>query len=253
MRVAVLIAVGAVALSALLYGHRARPLLDPDGGQSPQFVSNLPTVSQAPASSGFVPFGNAPDPTNLVLSSTRKRSFTPKEREELEKKFAAKLKPAIERWCRSYAGHVPFNPEELTMESFKEELFPNTHFRIYTFVLNGTTVSVEDSERRTVLNYVASGPQMHTLNQLPNDGRMPSLNMPVTREQIIELVKADTGVELQPSDIEMTPTGAGTALDGGAFVQIGHLFNDPNNSNCKLSFVFGPDGNIINYLRDFTF
>jgi hypothetical protein len=260
MKVSLIVVAGAIVVGAILYEHRAKPLLplgetresgpDPD---TPTAAVASPPMPVAPAATNNPQAGVMAMASNLMSWRKNSKSFTPEERAALEKKFAEKLKPAVEKWCSAYAGHVPFKPEDLTMNNFVERLGRKEKYMSYTFVLNGITISVRESSGQTVLHYIASGPEMHSLNQLPNDGVSPSLNVPVTREEIIRMVKADSGVEFQPSEIELRPTGAASALGGGAFVHIGHLGGDPNNGLCKLDFVFGPDGNIVNYERDPTF
>jgi hypothetical protein len=260
MKLSVLVVAAAIVVAAILYEHRAKPLLGPgiiggDGPEANRATPSLPGTDTPPV----VPV--APDPqaslmaqaSNFMAWRKNSKTFSPEEKAALEKMFDEKLKPAVEKWCGAYAGHVPFKSEDLTMANFVERI-GNERFMTYTFVLNGITIGVEDSNKpRTVLRYVASRPEMQALNQLPSGGAMPSLNMPITQEEIIRMVKADTGAEFEPSEIEMRPTAAASALDGGAFVHIGHVNGDSNNGLYKLDFVFGPDGKIVNYERDPTF
>jgi hypothetical protein len=250
----------AVAL-VLLASHRTgrkSPVMAPPVDRAPeaapaQEVQTSPAPSLPPE---IKPATNI-NPGLLELGkkfSLRKRDFTPAEREELAKKFATSLKPAVEKFCHDYAEHIPFNPDELSMSNFVERIGHSDRFSSYIFVLNGITIGVEDSNQgqRTVLNYIASGPQMHQLNQVPTTGNAPTLDMPVTREQIIAMVQTDTGTEFQPSDVVMRPTGAASSLNGGVFVEIGHMFTQDNPAPL-LSFVFGPDGKIVTYTRAPTF
>jgi hypothetical protein len=76
----------------------------------------------------------------------------------------------------------------------------------------------------------------------------------VKREEIIRMVKADSGVEFKPNEVIISPTGAASALMGGAFVKILPTGADPNNGLAsKIDFIFGPDGNINYYIRDTRF
>ena len=45
----------------------------------------------------------------------------------------------MESWCKAYSGHIPFNPEDLTLDKFKEQIGRNPGFTIYTFMLDGIT------------------------------------------------------------------------------------------------------------------
>lgn len=195
----------------------------------------------------------SPNPQSNLLAQARsfgvrKAVLTPEERAELAKKFTAKIKPAVEKWCRAYDGHLPFKPEDLTLDNFKEQISRNTSFIIYTFMLDGTTLCVQDSNGRVVVNYL-NAPQSRQLSQLPG-GTVPTIQMPVNRNDIIRMVKEDSGTEFQPSEVHMRPTGTGTAMNGGAFVDVAPRGGDPNNGLCKVSLVFGPDGNVAYYMRD---
>jgi hypothetical protein len=195
----------------------------------------------------------SPNPQSNLLAQARsfgvrKAVLTPEERADLAKKFTAKIKPAVEKWCRAYVGHLPFKPDALTLDKFKEQLSRNASFTIYTFMLDGTTLCVQDSNGRVVVNYL-NAPQSRQLSQLPG-GTVPTMQMPVNRNDVIRMVKEDSGTEFQPSDVHIKPTGAGTAMNGGAFVDIAPRGGDPNNGLCKISLVFGPDGDIAYYMRD---
>jgi hypothetical protein len=89
------------------------------------------------------------------------------------------------------------------------------------------------------------------LNRLPRVGFVPDLTRPVGREDIIRMVKADSGIEFKPNEVLIKPTAAACALNGGAFVDVLPIGADPNNFlSSKISMVFGPDGKLVNYERD---
>ena len=181
----------------------------------------------------------------------RKAVLTAGERADLEKKFTAKIKPAVERWCKAYEGHVPFKPEDLTLDKFKEQIGRNAAFTIYTFMLDGITLCVRDSKGQFVVNYLFA-PQSKQLSHLPA-GAPPTLQMPVSRTEVIRMVAAESGTEFKPNEVQLRPTGLASAMNGGAFVDIAPLWGNPNNGLSKLSLVFGPSGDIAYYDRDPTF
>lgn len=199
-------------------------------------ASSAPNTTQSPQS-------------NLLAQvrsfGVRKAVLTAEERAELAKKFTAKIKPAVEKWCKAYGGHIPFKPEDLTLDKFREQIGRNSSFTIYTFMLDGTTLCVQDSNGRVAVNYL-SAPQAKELSRLPG-GTAPTMQMPVDRNEVIRMVKEDSGTEFKRSDVQMRPTGVASAMNGGAFVDIAPRGGDPNNGLCKVSLVFGPDGDLAYY------
>jgi len=80
------------------------------------------------------------------------------------------------------------------------------------------------------------------------------LKTPVTTEEIIRMVKADSGVEFKPNEVIIRPTAKASALNGGAFVDLLPAGLDPNNAlNYKISMVFDASGKLVNYERDPSF
>ena len=81
---------------------------------------------------------------------------------------------------------------------------------------------------------------------------MPNLSMPVTRDQVIQMVHADTGSQSAPNQVQMSPTAAACSLQGGAFVDLGG--NDYpgyyNFTGTNVSLVLDRDGKIVHYERD---
>jgi hypothetical protein len=238
-----LLVVGLLAIIGLTLLHKNRP-----ASPSPQ-VQPIPPVTSAPDTL-------RPNPQSNLLALTknlgvRKTILTPEERADFERKFTASIKPAVERWCRAYEGHVPFKPEDFTLDKFKEQIGRNAAFTIYTFMLDGITLSVRDSQGRVVVNYL-NAPQSKQLSHLPS-GTPPTIQLPVSRTDVIRMVAEDSGTTFKPNDVQIRPTGLASAMNGGAFVDIAPLWGDPNNGLSKLSLVFDPKGDIVYYDRDPTF
>ena len=163
---------------------------------------------------------------------------------EVKAAFEQKLKPAVERWCKAYAGHVPFQPEALRVDTFSSAI-GRGRFCMYLFVLDGMTVAVEDSERGVLFNHLNT-PASKKLVQLPH-GTPPDPSMPVTRDEIAKMLKADSGIDFPPAEVRITPTAFSSAMSGGAQVTVG---GDPIDfGSWKFNLVFGPDGNLTYYLR----
>lgn len=165
-------------------------------------------------------------------------------KERPRQKIQGELQTGVEKWCKAYEGRIPFRPEDFNLDKFIErDGKPNNRF--YTFVFDGTTLVIWEKDGATKVFYMMTRAAAKSLNDLPH-GTVPSAKMHVSRDDIIHMVKADTGVEFQLRDVQMQPTGLGSAMSGGAFVDI-----QPGGPETKvLSFVFGEDGNLAYYLRD---
>ena len=59
--------------------------------------------------------------------------------------FDKKLKPAVETWCKAYAGHVPFQPEALTEDKLYGQSRRDTNYCMYTFMVGDITLGVQDA------------------------------------------------------------------------------------------------------------
>ena len=213
--------------------------------QAPPPVAQQLSASDAKPVAGSGPASFANGPNRNV------GDMTDGEKAELAQKFKEKLKPALHRWYKAYEGHIPFNPEDLTLDKFKQRMGRNPDFYLYSFVIDGTTLTIQESKETAKVFYMMTSAGANELNRLPNREKAPSLNIPVSRENVIRCVKADTGVEFKPSEVLMKPTGAATALNGGAFVELLPTGADPNNGlSSKIDLVFGPDGNLVSYQRD---
>lgn len=234
-----MIIVGLLGLCILFYVWRSNP----SRLQEKRFV--LPLVSSdsertsTPTNSGAR--------LQVLGRAARAADFTEAEKEELAKKYTEKFKPAVEKWCKAYEGHVLFRPEEVTLEKFHSRLGPN----LYTFMINDTTFTIQDRKGTAMVFYMMARLAAKTLNSLPPSGVMPDLSVPISREEIIRMVKADSGVEFKLNECVIKPTGAACALGGGAFVDMLPTGADPDNGlSSKINFVFGPDGKIVSYQRD---
>ncbi len=238
-----LLVLGLLAAVACLFLRRGAPQ---GPGDQPPVIAPAASAPAAPSQNPL---------SNLLAQArnfgVRKAVLTPEERAALAKKFTAEIKPAVDRWCKAFAGHVPFKPEHLTLDQFKEQIGRNASFTLYTFVVDGITLCVRDSKGHVVLNYL-NAPETRHLMAIPG-GAPPTMELPVSRSEVIRMVKEESGTEFKAKDVELRPTGTASAMNGGAFVDIAHLGGDPNNGLCKVSLVFGPEGRVVYYDRDPTF
>jgi hypothetical protein len=163
-----------------------------------------------------------------------------------EESFKAKYKPAIERWCQIFAGHISFSADDVTPDRFVDRV-GFEHDRQYVFVINGVTLSVRDAGGVATVHYLNAGKQTAKMQEIPKNAPPPITTPPVTREEILDIVKAESGRQFYPYEVRMVPTGLSGALNDGVMVDIG---GDPDNPfTYNYSMVFGPDGNLIAYQR----
>jgi hypothetical protein len=165
---------------------------------------------------------------------------------DLDKKY----KPVLSNWLAAYAGRVPFEIGDVSLDTFCG-WGGSSNAHTYTFVLkDGVTLTIADSkyQNATYVCDLNAPKQSSLLMELPTDGRSPIMTMPITRADIIDMVERDSGYRYTEGQIRMGPTGLSGSLNGGAHVEIG---GNPNNAaSWEYSFVFGPDGKLAIYSSD---
>lgn len=219
----------------------------------------LPTAEPAPAASA--PERSLPLKTNVAIAAVRPMNpiqqrlrqirepvsdMTSEEREAFDKKFAEKIKPAVEQWCKIYGRHLPFRPEDVTEDKLRESAFPDGPAPEFSFVINGTTLGVSDDHGKICVDYLMSA-AANDLFRMPKSPA-PPLPMSVSREEILRLIKADSGgQEFPPDQIAIRPTSASGAMNGGVSVDVGEGVNAPFMPLPKFGFVFDPQGKLACY------
>ena len=194
-----------------------------------------------------LPTTSTPDETKSVLAGVNKpiSAFTEAEKSELAKRFNERFKPAIEKWCNAYAGHIPFNATDVTLDKFHSTLGGG----MFTFMVGSATLTISDNRHGTKVFYMMTNEGAKKLNSIPLDGQPRNLTFPVIREEVLKMAEADTGLKYELKDIDIKPTAAACSIDGGAFVEVGMKYENgmqlilPDN----LSFVVGADGKLIAY------
>jgi hypothetical protein len=243
-RAKVVAVAGLLAAALLLWIYQRRP--------SPMATAAVPPPAQARAE---IPQPTNPDPKPAHTSahakvpalSKRSADMSQKERIQLSQDFETKYKPLVQKWLKAYEGHAPFAAEDFTLERFHSRLGDH----MYTFMLGDTTFTIQDSKLGLKVSYLMTRAAAKDLNQIPTAGFVPNLAVPVTSDEVIRMVKADSGVGFKPNEVLIKPTAAACALNGGAFVNILPTGADPNNGlNYKISMVFASDGKLVNYERD---
>jgi hypothetical protein len=171
--------------------------------------------------------------------------FTEGERVFLTNAFDRRFKPAVENWCKAYEGRVPFKAEDFKLEQFHSWLASS-----YTFMVNNdTTLTIGDNTNGSWVCYMAVGPALGALNSMPAPGTIPITAVPITKDAILQMVKADTGNVFERSDITIQPTGISGAMNGGAFVDVGGLKADGlvHITGSNMHLVFDANGMLVSY------
>lgn len=211
--------------------------------QKPEAVraEPAPVVAAAPQT-------NLP-PTNVPQSKIfhPPSKFSDSEKSDFEQNFKTRYKPAVEKWAKAFAGHVPFSPDDLTPDKFAERVGQNATYNEYVFVVNGITVGVRDSKGVAVVDYLNAPEQTRKLAQLPKVDGPPTIATPVNKSDVAQMVESESGTSFAPSDIRLTPSGLSGSMNGGVLVSVG---GDPERgSTWKYDMVFDSAGNLAYYLK----
>jgi hypothetical protein len=248
-----LLIAGLVVAAAGLWLLRPRtPQPDKPGALPPAGLELSPSAPPrvappevAGAGRGSSPAQSAPQtPPRLKKPASELRAD---EQAAFAKEFVEKLKPAVEHWSKIYEGHLPFRPEEVTPDKFRERFGDSPALYDYGFVINGTTLSVVDYHGEVFVAYLMS-PAAALLLQIPKNPEPPK-PVSVTREEVLRLLKADSGRDFPPEQITWHPTAYAGAMNGGVSVDVGEGVNGPHAPFPRYSMVFGPDGNLACYGR----
>src|SRR5665213_1201620 len=130
-------------------------------------------------------------------------------------RFEKRFKPEIARWCKVYACRIPFDASDVTPDKFhsKEAGF------IYTFMIGDTTFCIYDGPRGTYVFYMMTRAASQELNS-PGNGAMPhDLSMPITRQEIVRLLKADSSIDYATDQVSINPIGKFSSMQGGVMVE----------------------------------
>lgn len=254
-------ALGAAAI-LFFYWHQHRV------GTQPVFNSGANWNSNASAavpptdelSVAEVPLPAVPTnwPTNWATSPPAPRprlrlpasKMTSADRAVFEKAFPEKIKPAMERFAKVYAGRLPFDVKHVKPDKLADCILPDQdEGRAYVFVINGTTFGVTYNHGSVFVNLLMA-PGAQPLFQLSGGSKTP-MEPSVSRDEILNLLKADSGNVFPPDQIAIRPAPAGSPMNGGVSVDVGKGVNDANMAfdDIKYSMVFDPKGMLCCYAR----
>jgi hypothetical protein len=180
---------------------------------------------------------------------------TDAEKAELTNIFVTKLKPAAEKWALIYSNRVPFNLADLKMDNLKERIVRDSIIsHSYVFVMGDITFGIAQYNDATQVQYLTSRRGLAIMRTPPTTGAAPDLSMPVTREQVMAMAEADSGVQYPPNEYSLIPSAESNSLAGGAIVNVGSQVYDAmdfpiSKESSGFSYVFSKDGKLVYYLR----
>ena len=170
--------------------------------------------------------------------------FTPDEKKLLEQIFNDRFKPAIDKWANAYKGHLPFDASIITLDKFY-----SVSAGLYTFMIGDTTFTIFNGRKGTKVFYMMTRQAAKDLNSIPTDGKPRNLTVPITREEVLKMAEADTGLHYELKDIVIRPTAKFSNIDGGADVEVGIKYENGMElvRADNLSFVMDSNGMIVSY------
>jgi hypothetical protein len=173
--------------------------------------------------------------------------LTPAERAEFATNFVQRYKPAIAKWAKAFAGHLPLDPDAITADTANSRVGLNPAYYQYIFVVNGVTIGVSDTKGTAQVAYLNAREQTQKLAALPDGSQPPITAAPLSAQEIARMLEADSGEHFAANEIRTSPSGMAGNLNGGMFAAVG---GDPDNAaSWKYNLVFGPDGNLAYYAR----
>lgn len=132
------------------------------------------------------------------------------------------------------------------MDNFVERIGTKPAYHEYIFVVNGITLGIQDKGGVAMVDYLNVPKETGKMTMLPH-GEAPISKTPVSKEDVVRMLAAESGIQLKPNDIRMIPSGYSGALNGGAVVSVGG--NPDNAASWQYNLVFRSDGKLAYYLK----
>lgn len=173
--------------------------------------------------------------------------FTDFEKGEFATNFVTRYKPALVKWCDAFSGRVPISPDSVTTNNFVTRVGTRPVYREYIFVVDGITLGIQDSKGVARVDYLNAPKDTSKMTELPNGGGPPISTTPISKNEVVKILAAESGSQFTPNEVRLIPSGYSGALNGGAIVNVG---GDPDNAaSWKFDMVFNTDGKLAYYLK----
>jgi hypothetical protein len=215
-----------LAIIVGIHSLRGTKLSDPTTASTPQVV--------------------APSPPATPFSVARWEKASGQNMSDFQERFEKRFKPAITKWCEVYKGRLPFSASDVTIDKFHSKVGGF----VYTFMIGDTTFSVYDGPEGTRVFYMMTRQAAKELNSVPSGAVQPDISTPITRQEIVVLLKADSEVDFPADQISIHPTGTFSSMPGGVSVEAGGI---PGNNvyrimtRTNLDFVLDGSGQLVSY------
>lgn len=163
-------------------------------------------------------------------------------------RFEKRMKPEIARWCKVYAGRVPFNASDVTLDKFNSKVGGF----LYTFIIGSTTFTVYDGPQGTRVFYMMTKAASQELNSVGNGAAPHNITEPATRQVIAGLLKADSGIDYPADQLSIHATGQFSSMQGSVMVEAGGIVASGAYrvmTATNLDFVLDGNGTMVSYQR----
>jgi hypothetical protein len=185
----------------------------------------------------------APPPRSRLETIRRERMA---DWADFTNRFEKRFKPEIARWCKVYAGRVPFDASDVTPDKFHSKVGGF----LYTFMIGSTTFTVYDGPQGTRVFYLMTKGASQELNAIGNGAMQHDISAPATRQVITDLLKTDSGIDYPADQVSIHPTGQFSSMQGGVMVDAGGI--EPSGAYrvmtfTNLDFVLDGNGRLVSY------
>ncbi len=193
-----------------------------------------------------------PPKSETVASPTSKLEVIRRDQmadwDDFTNRFEKRFKPEIARWCKVYAGRVPFDASDITLDKFHSKVGGF----LYTFMMGSTTFTVYDGPQGTRVFYMMTKAASQQLNDVGNGAVPHDISAPANRQVITGLLKADSGIDYPADQVSIHATGQFSSMQGGVMVQAGGIVTSGAYrvmTFTNLDFVLDGTGQLASYQR----
>jgi len=123
---------------------------------------------------------------------------------------------------------------------------------LYTFMIGNTTFTVYDGPEGTRVFYMMTKAASQQLNDVGNGAVPHNITEPATRQVVVGLLKADSGIDYPADQVSIHPTGQFSSMQGGVMVEAGGIVTSGAYrimTGTNLDFVLDGNGIMASYQR----